>query len=122
MFQDLINQIRDRIRQYFEARINLIRLNLIGQAASLMSNLIFLLICLFIFFCILLFCGFGFVELFSDLGLSRAAAFFITIGIYIFVLFLALIFRKGITGFFAGKFIATMTANDDQPVNEAPKP
>ena len=118
MFQELINQIRDRIRQYFEARINLIKLNLIGQAAGLMSNLIFLFICLFIFFCILLFCGLGLVEVFNDWGLSRAASFFVTIGVYLLVLILALVFRKGITEFFAGKFIAVMTANDNTPDNE----
>ncbi len=109
MFGELINQIRERIRQYLEVRLNLLKINLIEQAAALMSNMIFLFVCLFIFFCILLFCGFGLVEVFSDMGLGRAVAFFATICIYVLVLIVALLFRKGITGFFSGIFIRTMT-------------
>lgn len=122
MFQELINQIRDRIRQYVETRLQLLKINLIGQTAGIMSSLIFLLICLFIFFCILLLCGLGLVEVFSDLGLSRAGSFFVTIGIYLFVLLLSLIFRKRITRFFAGIFIRTMTADDNETRNQTDNP
>ena len=114
MFQELINQIRERIRQYFDVRLKLLKLNLIEQAAGLMSNLIFLFICMFLFFCILLFCGFGLVEVFNDLGMGRACAFFTTIGVYLLFLMLAMFFRQGITGFFSGIFIRTMTSNDNE--------
>ena len=114
MIADIFNGLRDKITRYIDLRIRLLKLSAIEAASVLMSNLIFLLICLFLFFCILLFAGFGMAECMTDAGLSRAAAFFCTFGIYVVVLLLALVCRKGITGFFTSTFIKGLTAADQE--------
>ena len=114
MLMNIVNQVKERVKHYIDVKINLLKLNLIGHVASLMSNFIFMLICLVIFFCILLFWGMGLAEVFTDWGLSKAASYFLTMGIYLVLLFLSLLFKNSITGFFANTFIKTMTSGDEQ--------
>jgi hypothetical protein len=88
--------------------------NVIGITANLFSYVIFTLICLFIFLCLIVFSGLAVSEGFVEAGLSRMSAYFITTGIYLLLLLLALGLRKKITGFFAGSIIKVITQDEEK--------
>ena len=111
---NIIGNLREKITAYIDVNIRLIKLNVIGQTANLFSYLLFALICLFVFFCIIVFMGFGLTEVFVDMGLSRLEAFFVTTGVYIALLAAAMAFRKNITRFFAGSIIDVMTEGEEE--------
>ena len=109
----ILSGLKEKVTQYVDVYVKLFKINFISRTANLLSYFIFLLICLFIVLCILLFIGFGLAELFILLGLTKMAAFFLVIAIY--VLFLIIIFslRNNITRFFATGIIRVMTEGDE---------
>lgn len=109
---------KDKIAQYVDVRIRLFKLNFIGRTASLLSFLMFGMIVIFIFFCIILFVGFGLTEFFILLGLTKLASFLITIGVYILLLAIVIACRKQITKFFASSIINVMTEGDERKKEE----
>ena len=110
----IFSELKERITQYIDVQVRLFKINLIGRSANLFSYFLFSLICLFIFFCVILFTGFGLTEVFINAGLSKMASFFIVIGIYIVLLVVVVALRKKITRFFAGGFIRVLTEGDDE--------
>jgi len=112
----ILTSIKEKIREYIDVYIKLLKVNFIEHTANLVSYFLFTMICLFIVFGIILFTGFGISEAFIAMGLPKLAAFFITVGVYILLLVLTIACRKGITKFFAGSVISAMTdqSNDDE--------
>ncbi len=113
----ILGGLKDKIVRYLDVYIRLIKINFIGRTAGLLSYLMFGMICLFIFFCIILFLGLGLVEMFNAMGLSKLASFFITIGIYVLMLIIVIASRKRITNFFSSGIINVLT-EDDEPENK----
>jgi hypothetical protein len=111
---NIIGKLKEQITAYIDVYIRLFKLNLIGHISKLMSYMMFALICFFIFFCIILYMGFGLTEVFIEAGLSKMASFFIITGIYVAFLALIMAFRKNITRFFAGGIIDVMTEGDEE--------
>ena len=109
----IFTSIKEKITGYLDVHIKLMRLSFIERTSGLLSYLMFGMIVLFIFFCIILFLGFGLTELFTSLGLSRMASIFVTIGVYILLLTLVLGLRKNITRFFSNGLITVLTDGDD---------
>ena len=109
----LLSQVKDKIAQYLDVYIKLFKINFIGRTSNLMSYFMFALIGLFIAFCIVLFTGFGLVELFVALDLPKLASFFIVVGIYLLLLVLVIACRKQIIRFFASGFIRVLTEGDE---------
>jgi hypothetical protein len=114
----IIGRLKEKIAQYVDVYIRLIKINFIGRTANLLSYLMFAMISLFIAFCIILFLGFGLVEVFVALGLSKLASFFITIGIYLLLLAVVIASRKKITRFFASGIISVLTDDDEDEGKE----
>ncbi len=105
--------IKEKITDYVDVNIKLLKLNFIGQSASLFSYLMFALVGLFIGLCILLFAGFGLTVALIGCGLSKPASFFITVGIYFLLLISVYVLRKKIMKFFANAFIRVMTEDEE---------
>lgn len=110
----ILGNIKDRISRYIEVRLDLMKVSVIGRTASVVSYVLFALICLLIFFCIVLFIGLGLTNAFIDMGVSAVGAFFITTGIYILLLIFIILLRKPISGFFADSLVEVITADDDK--------
>ncbi len=108
----IISRFKDKIQQYIDVQLKLFKLSFIGTTANVLSYFIFLLIGLFIFFCILMFLGFGMVEMFVALEFTRTAALFMTIGVYVLLLGLLVLLRRPVTEFFASGVITVLTDSD----------
>ena len=62
----IFGDLKERVLQYVDVQVKLFKINFIGRSASLFSYFpVFKLICLFVFFCIILFIGFGLTEVFA---------------------------------------------------------
>ncbi len=110
----IFGQIKEKILGYIDVQLKLIKLNFIAKTSNVLSYIIFMSICLFIGFCILIFTGMGLAEVFIDAGLARFLAYFSVLGVYLLILFLFLAFRKRIISFFANGFIKAMTEDDNK--------
>jgi hypothetical protein len=111
---NIIGKLREKITDYIDVYARLFKINLIGHTSKLLSHLMFGMICLLIFFCIILFTGFGLTEAFVEAGLSKMVSFFITIGVYVALLALVMAFHKNITRFFANGIIDVMTEGEEE--------
>jgi len=110
----IFGDLKQKITRYADVYIKLLKINFIGRSANVFSYFLFALICLFFFFCIILFIGFGLSEVFVEAGLSKMVSFFIVVGIYFLLLFVVMALRKKIIRFFASGFIRVLTEGDDE--------
>jgi hypothetical protein len=110
----IIGQLKEKVTQYIDVNVRLLKINLIGKTASLLSFFLFALIGLFLFFCIILFAGMGIEEAMTDAGMSKTASFFITTGIYALLLVILVAVRKPITRSISNIFIQAMTEDDEE--------
>lgn len=118
---NIFGSIKEKVTQYIDVHVKLMKLNLMGSASKLMSYLMFAMICMFIVFAVILLLGFGIAETFVSLGLSRVGSYFATFGIYLLLLLAVVGLRKNITNFFAGTFLKVLTDDSDDDDNESQK-
>ncbi len=104
-----LKPIFGKISEWIEVRIKLLKINFILTTSNLVSYILYAFICLFVFFCLILFAGFGLKEVLVEAGLSNMAAMLIVFGSYLFLFILLLAGRKAITRFFSSKIIRVMT-------------
>lgn len=117
----IFNKWKDRIVNYIDLHINLIKLGLIERTSHLFSFILFFFLLLFLGSTVLLFIGFGISEYFCDLLDSKFAGFFITSVFYILIMLGIIYFRKPISNRFSGIFIRIVTEKDeDDDENEEP--
>lgn len=109
----IFGSIKDKIAQYIDVHVKLIKLNLMGSAAKLLSFFMFALICMFIVSTAILLLGLGTAEALIAAGLSKVAAYFATFGIYLLLLLVVMALRKNISNFFAGTILKILTSNQD---------
>jgi len=109
----IFGQLKDKITQYVDVYVKLLKINFISRTSGLLSYFIFTMIAMFIAFCILLFVGLGLVEVFVNLGASKMASFFYTIGVYLLLLLSVIGLRRPITRFFASAIIKVLTDGDE---------
>ena len=118
----IFSSIKDKIAEYVELYIKLAKLNFMGSTARLIGYFMFALICLLLVACIMILLGFGIAEGFVELGMGRVAAFFTTVGVYVFLLLVLIGLRKNITHYFAGSFISVMTEGEDEKTQHKVNP
>jgi hypothetical protein len=112
---NFISNWKEKIAQYFEVHINLVKLGVVERLSKLLSYLILVLIFLFLSVCILIFIGIGLTEFFHEvLYFSRNAAYFLTAGTYFLGLIVLYLGRKYIVRIFSGVFIRILTENDEE--------
>ncbi len=105
----VFGEIKDRISRYIDVNVDLVKVNLIGRTAVLVSYLIFSLIALLIVFCIALFMGLGLTSALMETGMSTVAAYFVTMAIYLVLLIIVILLRKPISRFFADSLVEVLT-------------
>lgn len=109
----LFGNIKEKLLRYIEVQLDLVKVNFIGRTAGVMSYVMFALLGLFVFCCIILFIGLGLTEIFVEAGMSRVMALFITAAIYFLLLIIIILLRRNITGFFTDSFIEVLTDEDE---------
>ncbi len=110
---ELFGPLIEKVKQYVDLQVRLVKLNLIGHVSKMMGHFVFSIMVLFVGFCIVLFLGFGLIEIFVAMGLPHVASLFIVIGIYIILLWIILAMRKKITKFFADGVVSAMTEDKE---------
>lgn len=114
----LLDSLKEKITHYFDVYIRLAKLNFIERTSSVMGFLVFALINMFLFFCIMLFLGLGLVEVSIVLIDSKLASFFIVIGVYLLIMLVIFMQRRKIIRFFASSFIKVLTEHDEDEEDE----
>ena len=117
----MLSNVKEKITRHIQVRIDLFKLEVIERSSGIMSYFMFSFICLFVFFAIILFLGFGMSEVFTDMGMSRGGSFMLMTGIYAFILTAIIVMRKSITGFFSDTFVRIMTESDKEDEPEVKK-
>ena len=115
---NILATIKEKILEYLDVHIKLLKLNFIGQTSKVVGYVMFAFICLFIVFSIVIFLGFGLTEAFIVMGLPKLAAFFVTVATYILLLALVIACRKGIAGFFASGIVSAMSGEEKEKENK----
>jgi uncharacterized protein YqhQ len=118
----LVQNIKDKVTQFVDVRLNLVKLTVIERSSSVLGYLIYTFILLFLVLAVFLFLGIGLQEWFSELVDSRIGGAFMTMGFYVLLILLAFVLRKKILAGFAGIFISILTAQDpdDEEYEERP--
>ena len=78
---DFIGKWKDKITDYIDTRIQVVKLEFVERASQVLSNFIFTIICVLLIMPILLFAGMGLAELFAEMVDSRAGGYLIVAGI-----------------------------------------
>lgn len=117
---DFVGKWKDKVTDYVDMRVQLVKLNIIEQVSKVLSYFIFMILCLLFLLPVLFFSGIGFAEYIASLVNSTAAGYAITAGIYLAVLLILFAFRKKIIKSFTGLFINVMTddEDDEQPAKK----
>lgn len=110
----MFSNVKEKITRHIQIRVDLLKLEVIQRSSGIMSYFMFSLICLFIFFSVIMFLGFGLSELFIDAGMSRGASFLLTTGLYVLLLTTIILLRGKITRFFSSTFISILTENSQE--------
>lgn len=107
-----VTNLKDKVTQFVDVRLNLVKLTVIERSASVLGYLIYTFILLFLVLAVFLFLGIGLQEWFSELVDSRIGGAFMTMGFYVLLIVLAFLLRKTILAGFAGIFIGILTVQD----------
>ena len=108
-----ITSWKDKLTQFAEVRLNLIKLTVIERSSSVLGYLVYTFVLLFLLLAAFLFLGIGLQEWFTHLlDGNRIAGAFLTMAFYILVLVLVFVLRRAILAGFAGIFVSILTAQD----------
>jgi len=114
----IIGEIKDKVTRYVDVYIKLFKVDFILRTSNVMGFIIFAIIGLLLLLCAAIFMGFGLVELFMAVDISKLGAFFIVVGIYLLLLVLLISCRRPVTRFFASGIIRELTRGDDDEDDE----
>lgn len=106
---NLFSKWKDRATEYFDVRVQLVKLKFVQSASNVLSSLMFGFILVVVSISVLLFMGLGIMEVFIHLFDSRMAGAFATSGAFLLLMLLLFALRKNILRSFAGLFIRIMT-------------
>ena len=111
---DLFGKWKEKATQYFDVRVQLVKLTFIARASNVLSTFILALIFIMAAMLVFLFIGLGVMECFTQWLDSRIGGAFATAGFFLVFLLIMYIARKGIGNNFAGIFVRIMTEGDDE--------
>src|SRR5437868_2521472 len=118
---NIFDKLRDKVVQYFDVKIRLIKISVIERSSTLLGYLFYSLILLFVVLAILIFLGFGLAEVFSDLFNSKALGYFMALLVYVIIMFILIASRRKIVRSFGNTFISIMTEQDEEEKKEETK-
>lgn len=110
---DFVGKWRDKIAEYIDTRIQLVKLELVERVSKVLSFFIFIIACFLLVLPMLLFMSMATAEFFADVMGSRSGGYFLITGIYLLLMIVLYIFRKPFIRKFTDLFIKVMTDNDD---------
>lgn len=115
---NFVEKWRDKITDYIDARVRLVKLSFVERIAKVLSFFTFTIAAFLLVLPILLFMSMSSAEFFADLVDSRAGGYMIITGIYVFLLIILYIFRKSFLRKFADLFVKVMTDLEDDDDEE----
>jgi hypothetical protein len=107
---NIFGKWKDKVADYVDARMKLMKLALVEQISGVMSYLLYILVLLFVLLAVFILVGIGLGEYMAEVVDSRSGGFFITSGIFILFIFLLVALRKYIVRLFSGLFIGVLTS------------
>jgi hypothetical protein len=114
---EFIGKWRDKIADYIDARVQVVKLELVERVSKVLSFFTFVIFCLLLLLPVLLFLGMSAAEFCAELVGSRGGGYLLLTGIYASLLLLLYVFRKQFIKKFTDMFIQQMTdGDDDRPV------
>lgn len=117
----MLNQIskwKDKIAEYVDLRVQLIKLGIIDRASNILSYFIFTILCLFLVLAVLIFFGMGMGEYFNKITGSYAMGYFITGCIYLVLFGILIAARNMIVRWFSGMFVRILTEEEIEEVED----
>ncbi|MBN2636700.1 MAG: hypothetical protein JXR61_10555 [Prolixibacteraceae bacterium] len=109
-----ISELNDAVKQYLQAKLDLVKLRLLKKTANYMSTLFGMLISILILTLIIAFSGTAFTLWYGQTYSSYLDGALIMLGILILLLILFLIFRKKLLmSLFISKFSAILFEDDE---------
>lgn len=115
---NVIERWKEKITQYAEVRLNLIKLTFIERTSNVLSYFIFIFMMIFMVVAVLVFLGTAFAYWMADVMNSRPAGFLGAAGLYILFVVIAVLLRKNIINGFSGIFIRVLTAAEEEDEEE----
>ncbi len=109
---------KDKITEYVDVRVQLIKLSFIERTSHILGYFVYVFIVLSMLLPILIFLGIGLSEVFTDLFDSRIAGYFMTVGVYILLTLIIILYRKPLIKKVAGIFISKLTDDDEDDNGE----
>ncbi len=114
----MFGKLKDKISNYLQLRVELVRLELIERLVNVMGYVLFVMIVIFLVLTMVLFTGLGLAEWLSDVMKSRYGGYFATGGIVLLATIIVVLNSNKIIRFFANKFVALLTASKKLPQDE----
>jgi len=111
---ELFNNLRDKIKNYIDLNIKLLKLSIIEWTSAIFGYFIYLIVVMFVLLPTLLFLGFFLAEVFASWTDSKILGYLITSLLYVVALFILIANRKRMVRSFAGRFIQLMTEQSDE--------
>jgi hypothetical protein len=115
-----ITKWKDKITEYIEVRVDLVKLSFIERTSHILGYLVFTFVILSLLLPILIFLGIGMSEVFTSLFDSRIAGYFMTVGVYLLFMLILVLSRRSIITGFANIFVAKLTESDDDDEHKKP--
>jgi VIT1/CCC1 family predicted Fe2+/Mn2+ transporter len=110
---DFIGKWKDKIAEYADARIQVVKLELVERVSKVLSFFTFIIACFLLVLPMLLFMSMATAEFFADLMGSRSGGYYLITGIYLVLLSALYIYRKSFIRKFTDLFVKVMTDSDD---------
>lgn len=110
---EFIGKWRDKIADYIDARVQVVKLELVERVSKVLSFFTFVIACFLLVLPMLLFMSMATAEFFADLMGSRSGGYYLITGIYVALLSILYIYRKSFIRKFTDLFVKVMTDNDD---------
>jgi uncharacterized membrane protein len=115
---NLFHSWKQKVTDYIDVRIGLVRLGLIERTSLLLGNLMVAFLYFFLGLALMIFLGFAILEIFIEIFKSRVIGACLTACLYALLMGLLFIFRKRLILAFASLFIRVLTEGHDNEEDE----
>ncbi len=113
-----LQSVKDKITQYIQLRLEIIRLEFIERTSNVMGYFAFIILSFFLLFLITLFIGLGLAEWFSALLQSRTIGYFATGGAFLLITAVFFACNKKLVRFFADKMVWMLSQTKKEEAEE----
>lgn len=114
----MLSKLFDKATDLLDNKLALLKLNAIEKIALIMGFCMLMIFGMSFMIAVLLILGMGMSSFFSNqVGCSDTAGYFITAGVYVVLLLLALLMKKPLLRTFAGLFVDLLTGDIDEHDN-----